>query len=144
PIVFSRRASNTIDAAIALSSTANLGTATPAGGYGIPSSETATASVGLTVQKYGRTTSLTKGNITGTNVIVKVGYSSGTARFVNQIIVESNTEFIGAGDSGSLLVTMDKNPVGLLFAGTSDGKLAVANPIGAVLIAFGVTIDDTP
>jgi hypothetical protein len=143
PIVFNDSlANNEIDAAIAISSTANLGTATPAGGYGRPSSKTATASVGLAVQKYGRTTLLTKGTVTGTNVIVNVGYSSGTARFVNQIYVRSNTKFIGAGDSGSLLVTdPDKNPVGLLFAGTSDGKLAVANPIGAVLDAFGVDID---
>jgi hypothetical protein len=141
PIVFSRGASNKIDAAVALTNIGMVDNATPDDGYGMPSSTTVTASVGLAVQKYGRTTLLTKGTITGTNVIVNVGYSSGTARFVNQIIVESDTEFIGAGDSGSLLVTMGKNPVGLLFAGTSDGKLAVANPIGAVLSAFDVTID---
>jgi hypothetical protein len=143
PIVFSRRASNKIDAAVALTNIGMVDNATPDDGYGIPSSTTATPSVNMPVQKYGRTTSLTKGTITGTNVIINVGYSSGTARFVNQIIVESDTAFIGAGDSGSLLVTDDggKNPVGLLFAGTSDGKLAVANPIDAVLSAFGVTID---
>jgi hypothetical protein len=56
----------------------------------------------------------------------------------------TNTKFIGAGDSGSLLVTNPgKNPVGLLFAGTSDGKLAVANPIEAVLDSFGVTVDSS-
>lgn len=141
PIVFSRRASNKIDAAIALTNIDMVGNATPAGGYGIPSSTIVTPYVDMPVQKYGRTTLLTEGTVTGTNAIVSVGYSSGTARFVNQIIVESNTEFIGAGDSGSLLVTMVKNPVGLLFAGTSDGKLAVANPIDAVLGAFGVSID---
>jgi hypothetical protein len=93
PIVFNDSlANNEIDAAIAISSTSNLGTATPAGGYGRPSSKTATASVGLAVQKYGRTTLLTKGTVTGTNVIVNVGYSSGTARFVNQIYVRSNSQ----------------------------------------------------
>lgn len=33
------------------------------------------------------------------------------------------------------------NPVGLLFAGDSSGKTAIANPIDAVLSAFGITID---
>ena len=144
-IVFSRRARNELDAAIALSSTVNLGTATPAGGYGTPSSETATAFVGMAVQKYGRTTGMTSGEITAINATVNVGYSRGTARFVKQIIVESGTPFIGGGDSGSLLVTDDSglNPVGLLFAGTGDGLLAVANPIDLVLDRFGVTVDDT-
>ncbi len=133
---------NYVDAAIAVSTTDDLGNATPSDGYGTPSSETATAYVGLEVQKYGRTTGLTSGEITGINAIVKVGYSSGTARFVNQIIVEARRPFIKAGDSGSLLVTQSgNNPVGLLFAGNVNGKLAVANPIEDVLGAFGVTID---
>ena len=47
-----------------------------------------------------------------------------------------------AGDSGSLLVTdPDKNPVGLLFAGDSSGKFAIANQIDDVLDALGVTVD---
>jgi hypothetical protein len=73
---------------------------------------------------------------------VNVGYGSGTARFVNQIAVYSRKPFIKAGDSGSLLVTKTgHNPVGLLFAGNTTGKLAIANPIDAVLESLGVTID---
>ena len=148
PIVFRRWARNEIDAAIALSSTASLGTATPDDGYRTPSSETATASVGLAIQKYGRTTGLTSGEITAINATVNVDYNHGTARFVKQIIIESETQFIGAGDSGSLLVTggSNVNPVGLLFAGTGNGLLAVANPIDLVLERFGVTVDsrETP
>ena len=133
---------NIIDAAIALSSTANLGNATPANGYGIPKSIPATAYLGQAVQKYGRTTSLTKGTVTAINATVDVGYSSGTARFVDQIIVQSSTAFIGAGDSGSLLVTdSGRNPVGLLFAGDQTGTYAVANRIDLVLGAFDVTVD---
>jgi hypothetical protein len=138
-------ANNVIDAAIALSTEADLGNATPSDGYGLPNSAIAVGvDVGDPVQKYGRTTSLTKGTIAGINATVNVGYSSGTARFVDQIIVGgSKGPFIKAGDSGSLLVTdsTDNNPVGLLFAGSSSGKTAVANPIDAVLIAFSVTID---
>lgn len=125
---------NTIDAAIALSSTLNLGNATPSNGYGTPQSATVSASVGQPVQKYGRTTSLTKGQVTGINATVLVGYSSGVARFVDQIIVGSTKPFIKAGDSGSLLVTdPSANPMGLLFAGNSNGKTAIANRIDSVL-----------
>ncbi|MCH8288633.1 MAG: carboxypeptidase regulatory-like domain-containing protein, partial [Candidatus Marinimicrobia bacterium] len=74
---------------------------------------------------------------------VNVHYSSGIAKFVKQIIVESGTRFIGGGDSGSLLVTdnADLNPVGLLFAGNSDGTMAIANRIDLVLDRFGVIVD---
>jgi hypothetical protein len=134
---------NTVDAAIALTSTDNLANATPSDGYGTPKSSTVDAALNDAVQKYGRTTKLTKGTITGINATVNVGYSSGTARFVGQIVVYANKPFIKAGDSGSLLVTdPDLNPVGLLFAGTSSGKYAIANPIDDVLREFEVTIDD--
>ena len=151
-IVFSTRASNTIDAAIAKiiydSSTGwLLAKATPADGYGTPSSTPKSASINQSVQKYGRTTSLTKGTVTAINVTVNVGYGYpfGTARFVKQIAISSSTAFIQPGDSGSLLVTDDlspnPNPVGLLFAGNSSGTYAIANPIGNVLNYFGVAID---
>jgi len=136
--------SNTIDAAIAVSDVARLGNTTPPAGYGTPNSSTAAASVGEPVQKYGRTTSLTTGQVTGINATVLVGYRRGTSLFVNQIVVSScTTTCIGAGDSGSLLVTNDGNlnPVGLLFAGNSSGSTAIANPIGAVLNYFSVAVD---
>jgi hypothetical protein len=151
PIIFSTTASNKIDAAIAESSSSKLGNATPSDGYGTPSATTVNASdvsAGLAVMKYGRTSGQTKGSIYLTNGTILVGYSSGTARFVNQIgVLGSRGAFIKAGDSGSLLVTSSgKNPVGLLFAGDSSGKYAFANPIGEVLSNFYwlVAIDDTP
>ncbi len=133
---------NAIDAAIALSSASNLGKATPSNGYGTPKSATVAANLNASVQKYGRTTALTRGTISAIGGTVKVTYSSGTATFVNQIFVTSNKPFIKAGDSGSLLVTYPgRNPVGLLFAGNSAGNFAIASPIDAVLTAYGVTID---
>lgn len=145
PIMFSTWANNVIDAAIAFSSIVKLGNATPTGGYGTPKSQPASAALGAAVQKYGRTTKLTKGTTTGINATVNVGYgASGTARFVQQIIVSGGKPFIKAGDSGSLLVTdPGRNPVGLLFAGTASGT-AIANPIGPVLTRFTVTIDGEP
>ena len=73
---------------------------------------------------------------------MNVGYSAGTARFVDQIIVEGSKPFIKVGDSGSLLVTdLGRDPVDLLVAGNRSGKLAIANPIDLVLVTFGVTVD---
>lgn len=143
-IDFSPDANNVIDAAIASTTTGNLGTATPPNGYGIPQSGTTAAALNQAVQKYGRTTGLTKGSVVAINATINIGYSSGTARFVSQTIVYgSRGAFLKAGDSGSLLVTdPDKAPVGLLFAGDMSGKYGIANPIDAVLAAFKVTVDD--
>ena len=135
-------ADNTIDAAIAISSKELLWNATPSNGYGLPKSVITSAAIWQSVQKYGRTSELTKGTITGINATVNVGYGSGVARFVNQIIVEGIKPFIKGGDSGSLLVTdPGRKPVGLLFAGNRSGKFAVANRIDLVLTQFGVTVD---
>ncbi len=140
---------NVIDAAIALSSTSNLGNATPSDGYGLPKSTTLTVDYSMinqSVKKYGRTTGLTKGRIYAINAIVEVGYDSGTALFMNQIIITPGS-FSGGGDSGSLVVfdgkrktrQDDRKAIGLLFAGSN--MITVINPINPVLSRFGVTID---
>lgn len=140
-IDFSSSGENYVDAAIALVGTNTVGTSTPSGGYGTPSSETVAAQLNMSVKKYGRTTGLTYGTISGLNATVTVDYGSGQAKFVGQITV-TGRRFIQAGDSGSLLVTRTgNNPVGLLFAGSSNGSYAVANPIDLVLAAFNVSID---
>lgn len=136
---------NVIDAAIASSSTSNLDNATPSNGYGIPRSTTAGVNPGQKVQKYGRTTSLTRGSVNGTSATVIVNYGGGKyARFTGQFTVKAKSgPFLKAGDSGSLVVTdPGASPVGLLFAGNSSGSTGIANPIGAVLKEFGgLTID---
>lgn len=142
PIEFSTSAENTVDAAIAISDRSLLGNATPKSGYGTPQSAIVSAFVGQNVQKYGETTRLTRGKVMGIDATVSVEYDSGEAQFVDQIVIQSSLRFIGAGDSGSLLVTKPgANPVGLLFAGNKSGRVAIANPIDLVLSAFGVSID---
>jgi hypothetical protein len=143
-IDFATGTTNTIDAAIALTIPANVGTATPEDGYGTPSSATTAASVGLAVQKYGRTTGLQNGTVAEINVAIDVCYiffvvCFEDARFVNQIAVTPDG-FSAGGDSGSLIVTQAGNqPVALLFAG-GEGR-TIGNPIDLVLQRFGVTID---
>ncbi|MGH7825719.1 MAG: hypothetical protein ACREQ7_11170 [Candidatus Binatia bacterium] len=142
PIAFSTSASNRVDAAIAASNVLLLGNGTPKNGYGTPETNIVSAFVGQTVQKYGERSKITRGRVHAINATVLVEYDSGTARFVNQIIVRSPRPFIRAGDSGALVVTQPGlNPVGLLFAGVKGGRMAIANPIDLVLNAFGVSID---
>ena len=147
PIDFSGK-DNTIDAAIAEclidgdTDEPLVGMSTPLGGYGTPKSASIAARIRMRVMKYGRTTGQTKGKIYAINATVDVGYDSGVARFVDQIIVTPGG-FSAGGDSGSLVVTDDRKstrqPVGLLFAGSS--LVTIANPIDLVLDRFGVTVD---
>jgi hypothetical protein len=149
---------NLMDAAIALSSTADVGNSTPTDdGYGLPNAalfgdanndgvfDNKAALLNLKVQKYGRTTKLTHGTVTGINGSVAVCYDFFiicwlSANYVDQLIITPGT-FSGGGDSGSLIVTDDgnKNPVGLLFAGSSTQT--IANRIDLVLNRFGVKVD---
>lgn len=153
---------NSIDAAIAKSEPGKLGFKTPLGehnsivGYGVPSStlhpaygdpgvigdESLAELLGAEVQKYGRTTGLTTGNVNTINATVNVCYDSSCtniARFTNQLVITPGT-FSAAGDSGSLVVDSQRRPVGLLFAG-SDTQ-AIINRIDFVLNRFGVAIDE--
>jgi hypothetical protein len=142
PILFGG-ADNIVDAAIALSTTDNIGNATPSNGYGTPRSATASSFVNQRIQKHGRTTGLTSGKVWGVNTTVNVDYGGGqVAKFVRQILVIGGG-FSRGGDSGSLVVVQggqdDRKPVGLLFAGSSNST--IINPIDDVLAAFSVTID---
>jgi hypothetical protein len=139
PLGYDSTDTNLVDAAIAELSTSDFTCATPSQFYGLPGSTPVAATLGLAVKKVGRTSVLTTGTVTAVNATVRVGYSGGVALFVGQIV--TSRHFIKSGDSGSLMVTDDasNNPVGLLFAGTSDG-LAIANPIDEVLQAFNVSI----
>jgi PKD repeat protein len=136
---------NTMDAAIALSSTAELGFSTPPDGYGTPGTNVVLPYVGQTVQKYGRTTGLTQGTVSEVSVTVDVCYEgfimcTKWARFTNQFAIITGA-FSEGGDSGSGIVTVGSaDVVGLLFAGSSTHT--IATPIGPVLDRFNVTIDD--
>jgi len=147
PIAFSTSANNTIDAAIAAvikdGDTLRVGNATPSDGYGMPKSAPTAVRINQAVQKYGRSTGLTKGKVYALNATLTIGYDNGDARFVNQIVIIPGG-FSAPGDSGSLILSNERGianrkPVGLLFAGSD--LVTIANPIQPVLDRFGVTID---
>jgi hypothetical protein len=147
PILFSRpgnRPVNYVDAAIAQVVPGKVRTDGAIAGIGTLSSAPATAFVGQSVRKAGRTTGLTAGAVTAVNATVTVRYGGcggarGRAKFKQQVMVGPET-FSAGGDSGSLIVDDAAPPhaVGLLFAGSSTST--IANPILNVLSTFGVSI----
>lgn len=94
------------------------------------------------VQKRGRTTELTRGEVTIIDATLQVGYGNNkVATFSDQLIIEEEDgkDFSLGGDSGSLVVSLGKRPYGLLFAGGTDGagrKVTVVNKISRVLEHF--------
>jgi hypothetical protein len=146
PILFGG-ADNKVDAAIAATDASEVAMETRPNGYGFPRSVTTEAEVGMTVQKFGRTTAITHGYIDMIDTNISVSYAGGVANFIEQIVIKSvdTSLFSRPGDSGSLIVIDggpdDRKAVGLLFASTTDNVFTIANPIDEVLTALDITID---
>jgi hypothetical protein len=95
----------------------------------------ATVKVGQEVQKSGRTTGYKKGKVTGFGSI-QIDYGEeGLILLKDQILT---TCISAGGDSGSLVLDMDGNAIGLLFAGSTQDT--IINPIKNVCDELGVTI----
>ena len=115
---------------------------------GVPGSPVA-PTVGMPVQKSGRTTGHTTASVSAINLSVQVQYQQGCGSgkkfrvtYTNQVAINSSA-FSAGGDSGSLILTNNgsRNPVGLLFAGSST--TTIANPIGEVLVRLGTAAGKT-
>lgn len=91
------------------------------------------ASVGLNLQKVGRTTGYTVGKILATGASFTIQYECGAVKFDNVIVTSAMS---APGDSGSLVFDTDMNMVGLLFAGSA--KVTLLNPIQPVLDRYGL------
>jgi len=92
--------------------------------------------LGMPVQKTGRTTEHTTGNIVLINATVSVNYGDNRiAKFEDQIVSGFMSE---GGDSGSLLVSDSNKAVGLLYAGSNQST--IYNPISRVLAQLKVSI----
>ncbi len=95
----------------------------------------AAGTLGTPVQKSGRTTGYTTGEILQIDVTVKINYGSQVAIFTNQLMSGAMSK---PGDSGSAVLDMDRNVIGLLFAGSDTNT--VMNPIQSVLEALRAEI----
>lgn len=96
--------------------------------------------LGMELEKFGRTTGYTTGNVSLLDATVNVQYDTlagtRTARFVGQVITSPMSK---SGDSGSLVVsTADKQAVGLLFAGSEFAT--IFTPIDRVLSTLNVSL----
>jgi hypothetical protein len=89
------------------------------------------------VWKVGRTTGLTQGYVTATDLDgVVVGYGSTSCSFDGQIeIVGRQGYFSSGGDSGSLVIDSRRRAAALLFAGSTKG-MTYASPLPPILRAF--------
>ena len=101
------------------------------------------AEVGIIVCKHGRTTGYTQGIVSDIAYDVRMDMgATGVAVFEDQIRIEAEvngySESLRGGDSGSLLVNLKNEAIGLCFAGPRDGgSYGIANHIGDVLTLLG-------
>jgi len=98
-------------------------------------------SLGMTVRKYGAGTGFTEGVVTGTNATIILADRSGRlTTFSRQISVQSDLSkgnFAAAGDSGSVIVNVNGQVIGLLFSGDA---VSFATPIMSVLNILDVNV----
>jgi hypothetical protein len=135
---------NNVDCAVAALRTGTMDSTGFIEGIGTISRVLKTPTIGLAVEKSGRTTGTTTGTIGSVNTSVNVQYQircgqgkKYTISYTNQVVINSNS-FSAGGDSGSLIVTSNAachQPVALLFAGSSS--TTIGNPIGEVLTKLG-------
>jgi len=105
-----------------------------AGDYQV--SGTTTVTEGDTVRKSGRTTGITEGTVSYTNVNVWVDYGEPQdAYFVDQIAVQQ--PFSDSGDSGAL-VDKDGSFVGLVFAG--GGSYSIVCKASYIIAGLGISV----
>lgn len=124
---------NTVDCAIARPLSADLVNPDILN-IGIPTG-VGTATLGTAVQKSGRTTGYTADKITQIDVTVSVDYGGKIAVYKNQLMAGAMSQ---GGDSGSAVLDMNKQVVGLLFAGSNS--TTIMNPIQFVLDALQVQL----
>jgi hypothetical protein len=95
----------------------------------------ASAELGMAIQKSGRTTGLTHGEILQIDVTADIDYGEGrVARFSDQLMAGPMSE---GGDSGSVVLDAHARLVGLLFAGSRNTTLI--NRIEHVFLALEIS-----
>jgi hypothetical protein len=127
--------------AIAKTSAANNGSLDITGSFSV-TGQNATQDnfpVGTVVNKVGRTTGWTRGQVTSSCATVNV--SGSKLQLLCQTLVQDNggATLVGGGDSGSGVFTVTTNAtiVGVLWGGSGDGKLFVFSPLKNIISELG-------
>ncbi|MBW3552394.1 MAG: S1 family peptidase [Gemmatimonadetes bacterium] len=109
------------------------------GAFEVTSQDNSSTTFSGTVNKVGRTTGWTAGNVTDSCVTVNV--SGSNIQLLCQTLVENaSTQIVGSGDSGSPVFTTDgtnANLIGILWGGNSSGTLFVFSPFKAIQDELG-------
>ena len=140
PFQFSRNGyPNLVDAAIARVKSARSVTSAIRV-IGVPTGVSRTVQRGMQVQKTGRTTDYTVGIIKDINYRTSLRYKRpgggrGRVGFRDQVLC---TRYSAGGDSGSAVLNMKKEVVGLHFAGSASSS--IFNRIGHVLDALNIEV----
>jgi hypothetical protein len=143
PLILDGITTNYVDAAFVQSTDALVSNTIQ--GLGAQNNTVVDAYLGEPVCKSGRTSGVTCGTVTGTNLTVRVNYGNacGVGIFSNMIMYSPTRPYrvmSQPGDSGSPVVDAGTNAaVALNFAGTQSG-IGIGNPIGAVLSALNVSL----
>lgn len=126
---------NLVDAAIAAPVLDDYVTPEIIDGVGVPRG-LGEAELGMEIHKCGRTTQHTHGTINAVHTTIRVSYGGGrVATFEDQLVAGAMS---AGGDSGSAVLDLDNNVVGLLFAGSNVST--IINPISHVVDALGVRL----
>ncbi len=103
---------------------------------GVPG-EATEAQLGMRVQKSGRTSGWTEAHVKVIDAVLRIAVGDiGLAMFTDQIVT---TPLGQPGDSGSLVLTEDRRPVGLLGAGSQ--QVTVCNKIQLVLSLLHIALN---
>ena len=129
---------NFVDAAIAKVRKSDITSAIKT--IGVPVGVSNAVRIGTKVQKTGRTTNYTIGEVTDVNYRVSLHYSkpgggSGRVGFQDQVLC---TRYTAGGDSGSAVVNMQGKVVGLHFAGSPS--TSIFNKIKHVTTSLDINI----
>ncbi|MGI9037784.1 MAG: hypothetical protein ACR2GQ_02880 [Gemmatimonadota bacterium] len=130
---------------IARTTGVNNGSLEVAGTFDITAQDNSSNTFSGTLNKVGRTTGWTQGNVSATCVDVNVSGSNLT--LLCQTIVTGNGTLVGGGDSGSAVFrTTTSNTatlVGILWGGSSSGDLFVFSPLSAINQELGAVTATT-
>lgn len=123
---------------IAATSAPNNGSLTVTGSFSVTSQDNTTTSfpIGARVDKVGRTTGWTQGNVTQTCANVNVSGSQITQLCQTLVVNPNNAVIVQGGDSGSGVFRITSGTsvqmVGILWGGNSAGTQFVFSPLSAV------------
>jgi hypothetical protein len=124
---------------IAKTTGVNTGSLTIAGTFSVTAQDDANTSFSGTVNKVGRTTGWTQGNITNTCATVNVSQSN-VQLFCQTLVSKNGTALVGAGDSGSPVFRItsgdDVTLIGILWGGSGSSTF-VFSPLASIEAELG-------